>query len=75
VSDTPYKWGHEHFCEPDATELYQNEPDRLAHLGHPVKLDAPPETFCSVCLEWFVGPHEEGSEHRPPKKGTHGKDS
>jgi hypothetical protein len=73
VSDTPaFQWGHEHFCQPDATELYNKEPQRLNDpaLGFPKQLDELPETFCSVCLMWFVGPHPEGSEHRPPQKGT-----
>jgi hypothetical protein len=70
VSDTAYSWGHEHFCAPDATRLYQREPGRLNTVGYPKQLDELPETFCSVCLGWFTGPHPEGSEHRPPQKGT-----
>ncbi|UOK18402.1 hypothetical protein SEA_BRUHMOMENT_86 [Arthrobacter phage BruhMoment] len=73
MSDLGFQWGHEHFCVPDATQLYQSEPDRLADLGHPVALTTPPrpETFCSVCFQWFDPPHE-GSDHRPPEKGHHG---
>lgn len=65
MSEPAYQWGHEHFCEPDATKLYR-EPGRISGHGYPVKLDAPPEpdTFCSVCLQWWADP--EGSEVRPP---------
>ena len=74
MSDKPYQWGHEHFCQPDATELYNTEPERLDTVGYPVELDANPKpaTFCSVCFMWFDDPaHDtEGSEHRPPQKGT-----
>jgi hypothetical protein len=75
VSDTAYEWGPEHFCEPDATALYNAEPQRIHNpeLGYPVKLDTPPEppTFCSTCLQWWAEPEPTGgSEHRPPQKGT-----
>lgn len=70
MSDTPYQWGHEHFCQPDATELYNTEPDRLASLGYPVELERAPETFCSVCLKWFVDADHAGSDHRPPENGA-----
>lgn len=73
MSDTPYAWGAEHFCEPDATELYETEPQRITDpaLGYPVKLDElpEPETFCSVCLQWFTNPANlEGSAPRPPEE-------
>lgn len=71
MSDKPYQWGHEHFCQPDATKLYHAEPGRINAIGYPVELDANPvpATFCSVCLEWFDDPqHLEGSEHRPPEQ-------
>lgn len=72
MSDTPYEWGGENFCSTDAAHLYTHEPERLNTHGFPVQLDEAPESFCSVCLLWWVGPHQhaEGSEHRPPEKGT-----
>lgn len=75
MSDQPYAWGAEHFCEPDTEMLYNSEPQRLYDpaLGFPVKLDAlpDPETFCSVCLKWFTDPANlTGSEHRPPESST-----
>lgn len=71
-ADKAFAWGHEHFCEPDATALYHAEPERIHDpaLGFPKELDHLPETFCSTCLDWFALPHIEGSEHRPPQKGT-----
>lgn len=77
--DHGYAWGNEHFCEPDTRHLYNTETERIYDpaLGFPVKLDEAPETFCSRCLKWFVGPHPEGSEPRPPQsKGlTHEQDT
>lgn len=74
MSGKPFAWGDEHFCAPDATKLYNREPERLNTVGYPVELDANPvpATFCSVCLQWFDDPaHDhEGSDHRPPQKGT-----
>lgn len=69
MNDKPYQWGHEHFCQPDATDLYNNEPRRLEEVGYPVELDAPPEpeTFCSVCLQWFTAKVPEGLDSQPPK--------
>lgn len=76
MNDQPYAWGVEHFCEPDATRLYETEPQRLTdpELGYPVKLEElpVPETFCSACLEWFTTPEEveliRGSEVRPSEE-------
>lgn len=68
-----YEWGGENFCAPDATDLYNTEPERLNTHGWPVPLDTPPASFCAMCLFWFIGPdhhHSQGSEHRPPQKGT-----
>lgn len=67
-----YEWGGENFCAIDATDLYNTEPERLNTHGYPVPLDEVPESFCAVCLMWWVGPHQhtEGSDHRPPQKGT-----
>jgi hypothetical protein len=75
VNHKLFAWGHEHFCAPDATALYHTEPERLNDpaLGFPVELDTNPvpATFCSTCLKWFDDPaHPEGSDHRPPQKGT-----
>lgn len=75
MSDTPYEWAGEHFCKEDATALYHAEPERINNpdIGYPVELDSPPEppTFCSTCLLWWADPnHLEGSDHRPPQKGT-----
>lgn len=71
MSASAYEWGGENFCAPDATELYETEPRRLSEVGYPVALEDMPESFCSVCLFWFTGPHPEGSDHRPPpEKGT-----
>lgn len=70
MSDKPHEWGGEHFCGPDAKELYYTEPNRVSTVGFPVELDANPvpATFCSVCLQWFDDPaHLTGSEHRPPE--------
>lgn len=68
MSESAYAWGGEHFCEPDTRHLYNTEPRRITdpEIGYPVELDEAPETFCSVCLKWFTGPHDEGSDHRPP---------
>ena len=67
-----FTWGGENFCAVDATDLYNSEPERLTTHGFPVQLDEAPASFCAVCLLWFVGPehHHQGSEHRPPQKGT-----
>ena len=62
-----YEWGNETICAPDTTDLYNTEPTRIYELGFPVQLDQAPPTFCSVCLFWFTGDHDEGSEHRPPE--------
>lgn len=73
MSDTPYEWGGENFCAVDATDLYNTEPERLAVHGFPVALEQAPESFCAVCLLWFIGPehhHPTGSDLRPPEKGT-----
>ena len=77
MSDTQdpaaYTWGGENFCAVDATDLYNTEPERLDTHGYPVAHDEVPESFCAVCLFWFTGPdhhHPEGSDHRPPQKGT-----
>lgn len=76
MSDKPHRWGHEHFCGPDLSTLYRSAQggELLNDIGFPVALDAPPEppTFCSSCLQWFdeAEQHTEGSEHRPPQKGT-----
>lgn len=72
MSDTPYIWGGEHFCEPDLHHLYHHELSRIydPELGFPVKLhELPdPETFCSTCLQWFTDPAKlEGSLERPPE--------
>lgn len=75
LSDTPYAWGHEHFCAPDATVLYDAEPDRVDDVGEPVKLpgNPVPPTFCSSCLQWFDDPqHLTAASHLPPEQGeTH----
>lgn len=75
MSDTPYIWGGEHFCEPDTRHLYNAEPERIYNpeIGFPVELkELPdPETFCSFCLQWFTDPAKlEGSEPRPPDDAT-----
>lgn len=72
MSDTPYSWGGEHFCEPDLQSLYHRELQRIydPEIGHPVKLgELPdPETFCSTCLGWFTDPAKlEGSDLQPPE--------
>ncbi len=76
---TPHEWAGEHFCGTDTRYLYDFEPLRIHNpdIGFPVRLDANPvpPTFCSRCLNWFDDPaHDppptEGSEHRPPQKGT-----
>lgn len=72
MSDTPYIWGGEHFCEPDLNDMYYLEIKRIydPEIGHPVKLDAlpDPETFCSACLKWFTHPvNIEGSDLQPPE--------
>lgn len=75
MSDTPYAWGGEHFCEPDVNRLYHAELQRIYDpaLGFPVKLkELPdPETFCSTCLKWFTPPVKlEGLDLQPPEEGT-----
>ena len=73
MSDTGYTWGGENFCAVDATDLYNTEPERLTRHGFPVPLAEAPESFCAVCLMWWIGPdhqHVTGSESRPPEKGT-----
>lgn len=71
MSDTPYIWGGEHFCQPDLNEVYHKNLSRTINpeIGWPKKLDErpEPETFCSVCLKWFTDPATlAGSERRPP---------
>lgn len=70
-SDTPYSWGGEHFCGPDATALYTSEPDRRALLGEPDKLrrNPVPPTFCAVCLDWFDHPETLTPDYRPAQQG------
>lgn len=75
MSDTPYQWGGEHFCEPDLTSLYYREINRIwdPAIGHPVKLEElpDPETFCSTCLLWFTDPAKLGGLGlQPPEEGT-----
>lgn len=69
MSEHAYQWGHEHFCEPDVVALNDADRDRAVTLGFPVQLETEliPATFCSVCLKWWAGPHDEGSAHRPPE--------
>lgn len=70
MSEKPYQWGHEHFCEPDVVALHERDPSMAVEHGYPTQLEAPPTpaTFCSVCLEWFDDPaHLVGSDHRPPE--------
>lgn len=73
MSDTGFTWGGENFCSVDAVHLYNTEPERLTTHGYPAPLDEAPESFCAVCLMWWIGPHHhpEGSDLRPPpEKGT-----
>lgn len=66
MSDTPFEWGGEHFCKPDATELYNLEAARrITAYGFPVQLDTNPvpATFCAVCLQWFDDPAHDNKEH------------
>lgn len=66
MSDTPpasFEWGGEHFCQPDATDLYYSEPQRLQSIGFPKQMHETPETFCAVCLLWFTNPEHDTKEH------------
>lgn len=58
MSDKPCLWGGEFFCAVDTLDLYRLEPDRLNVYGFPVEVETLPESFCAVCLLWWVGPHD-----------------
>lgn len=66
MSSTVYLWGGEHFCAIDAADLYRTNPRRLNAYGFPAELTQAPESFCSACLMWWVGPHD----HEDPMKIT-----